>query len=432
MTGQQMLSPARLRQRAAHVVRDPLSRSAWPLILNTGSNGLLGVAYWVLAARLYDRATVGTNTALIAAMTTLSGISQLNMGPSLAVLVPRAGSRARRILLYVYGAVTAFSVVVLSVFLLAVLPHLSQLSEVLHSAGTIVVLAVAVLLFNLFALQDAALVSLRWGKLIPVENTSFGFLKIVLVVTLSGVFPAMGIFASWLIPMLVMVPVVSGLIFLRGRNQGSSAALGNGPREPLRRLGLDYVGYLFQVSSTFFLPVIALELLEPVAASVFAVAWLTSSTMDLLATNVGTALTVETSYGEDPRALRRTIFRRAVPLVALVSGLGLLAAPLILHLYGAQYSAEGASTLQILLLASVPRCLVTFAIAESRAHRRMWVIVWLRAQNAVLALGLSFLLTPRVGANGMAVAWLIAQLAGGACALAQVWRRRPALLPETT
>jgi O-antigen/teichoic acid export membrane protein len=178
------------------------------------------------------------------------------------------------------------------------------------------------------------------------------------------------------------------------------------------------------LDSTFFLPVVALELLDPISASVFGVAWLTSSTLDLLATNVGTALTVETSYGENPAALRRTILRRAMPLVALVTAVGLLLAPLILRLYGSEYSADGLPTLQILLLASVPRCLVTFAIAESRAHRNIKTIVWLRAQNAALALGLSFLLTPRFGVEGMALAWLVAQLLGAATALQLVWRKR--------
>ena len=59
-----------------------LIRSALPLMVTTGLNGVLGVGYWVVAARLYDRTTVATNMAVIAAVTTLSGISQLNLGPS--------------------------------------------------------------------------------------------------------------------------------------------------------------------------------------------------------------------------------------------------------------------------------------------------------------------------------------------------------------
>ena len=426
--------PARLRHRSVHVrlraaraVADPLTRTAWPLVLNTGTNALLGVTFWVVAARLYDQATIGRNTALLAAMTTLSGVSQLNLGPGMAVLIPRAGPFARRVLLRVYGAVTAFAVLTLTAFLLLVLPHLSELSQVLDSTPRMALFALAVLTFNIFALQDAALVSLRLGKVIPVENFVFGTVKIVLLVALLGLVPGLGIFVSWLVPMLVIVPVVSGYVLLRAGRRQRSEGVGTAPREPLRKLALDYAGYLFQASSTFLLPLIALELLEPEAAALFSIAWLTSSTLDLLATNLGTALTVETSYGEDPHALRRTVFRRALPFVALVSVVGVLAAPLILTVYGADYT-EGTSTLQILLLASVPRCLVTFAIAEARAHRRMWVIVSLRAQNAVLALGLCFLLTARtdLAEDGMAVAWLVAQVCGAAAAVMLVWRRPPA------
>lgn len=411
-----------LRERAARAVGDPLTRTALPLVLNTGLNGILGLAYWVVAARLYDQATVGTNMALIAAMATLSGITQLNLGAGLAVLVPRAGEHARRVVLQVYLAVTVFAIAILALFVTLVLPHLTELSAVLDSTPRLLFFAVAVLTFNIFALQDAALVALRRGKIVPFENTTFGILKVGLLLPLFVILPTFGIFVSWVLPILVIIPVVSWLIFAGRRNRVPAVAPVARPRESVSKLGLDYVGYLFQVCTTFFLPVVALELLDPVSAAVFAVAWQTSSTLDLLATNVGVALTVETSYGQDPVALRRTVFRRAMPLVGVVTVIGLLAAPLVLQLYGSRYSSQGVHTLQILLLASVPRSLITLAVAEARAHRQIWFIVRLRAQNCVLVLGSAFLLAPRLGVEGMALAWLIAQLAGGAVALRRMWR----------
>lgn len=417
-------SAARLLARAAPVVGDRLVRTAWPLVLTTGANGALGVVYWVVAARLYDQATVATNMALVAAMTTLSGLSQLNLGPSLGVLVPRAGPHARRVVAQVYAVVTGYGLVALTVFALLVLPHLSELSAVLAEESRLLVFAAAVLLFNLFALQDAALVSLRRAGVVPVENSLFGLAKIAALFVLVDASPRFGIFTSWLLPMLVLVPLVSGYVFRRRPAPVTSALPSERPRESVPQLALDYVGYLFQVASTFFLPVIALELLTPRSAAVFGVAWLTSSTLDLLATNVGTALTVETSYGEDPRRLRRTILRTVVPLLGVVTAVGLLLAPWVLSLYGARYSAEGVDVLRVLLLASLPRCLVTFAIAECRAHRRIRTIVWLRAQNAVVALGLSFVLAPHLGGEGMALAWLAAQVLGAATAFRLVWRKQ--------
>jgi len=424
------LSRTRLGRRVARFALDPLVRTSWPLILNTGLNGLLGVMYWVVAARVYDQDTVGTNMAVIAAMATLSGITQLNLGTSLAVLVPRAGPRGRRVVWRVYIAVTSFALLILGAFLALVLPHLSKLAAVLDDGERMLTFAVAVLAFNIFALQDAALVALRKGKLVPLENTTFGILKVALLAPLFVLLPGFGIFVSWMLPILLIIPVMSWFVFVDRR--GSEVAPPrdvNARREPLSKLALDYLGYLFQVSATFFLPVVALELVNPGAAAVFAVAWQTSSTLDLLATNVGTALTVETSYGHDPAALRRTVFRQAMPLVALATFILLLAAPLVLHLYGARYSHEGANTLRLLLLASVPRSLVTFAVAEARAHRNITFILALRIQNAVLVLGLAAVLAPRFGVQGIAAAWLTAQLAGGLVALRHMLRKFPQASP---
>jgi len=405
------------------VVGDPLTRTALPLVLNTGLNGILGLVYWVVAARLYDQATVGINMALIAAMATLSAITQLNLGAGLAVLVPRAGEHARRVVLQTYLVVTLFAIAALALFFTLVLPHLTELSAVLDSTPRVLFFAVAVLTYNIFALQDAALVALRRGKLVPIENTTFGILKVGFLLPLFVILPTFGILASWVLPILLIIPVVSWLIFGGRRDRVPAAARVPRPRESLSKLGLDYLGYLFQVCTTFFLPVVALELLDPVSAAVFAVAWQTSSTLDLLATNVGVALTVETSYGQDPATLRRAVFRRAMPVVCVVTVIGVLAAPLLLQLYGSRYSSQGVHTLQILLLASVPRALITLAVAEARAHRKIWFIVWLRAQNCVLVLGSAFLLAPRLGVDGIALAWLIAQLAGGVVALPKMWQR---------
>jgi len=420
-----LTAPLITRERPpGRVWHDRLVRTALPLMVTTALNGVLGVGYWVVAARLYDHITVATNMAIIAAVTTLSGVSQLNLGPSLAVLIPRAGGNSRRVVLQVYGAVTAYALVVIALFLFLALPHLTRLSAALDTSTRTLLFAVAVVLFNLFALQDAALAALRKGLVIPFENGLFGVAKIVLAVVLVGSLPTFGIFTSWFVPMVLLVPAVSGYVVAARHHVPPSPLRRTSPRESLPELAQDYAGYLFQVSSTFFLPVIALELLEPSAAAVFSVAWLTSSTLDLLSTNVGTALTVETSYGESPGAMRRTILRRAVPAVAVMAVVGVLAAPWLLQLYGASYRAEGLVALQLLFVAGVPRCLVTFAIAECRAHRNIRTIVWLRAQNAALALGLSVLLAPRIGLEGMAIAWLTAQVAGAFSATVLVWSRR--------
>lgn len=416
----------RLRGQVGRMRNDPLTRTAWPLLINIGTNGVLGVLYWLVAARLFDPATVATNSAVLAAMTTLSGITQLNLGQTLMVYVPRAREHARMVIARVYAAVTVFGVLTLVVFALAVLPHLSSLSTVLGSKWHLAAFSIGVLGYNLFALQDAGLISLRKQKLVPIENASYGAAKLLLLVPLVVLLPDFGIYASTIIPLAVIIPVISWVIFHRQPELPTDAP--PRVREPLTKLATDYVGYLFLICSTFLLPVVALELLPATHAAVFAIAWQTSSTVDLLASNLGTALTVETSYGRDPVALRRTILRQGVLLITGVAVVGALLAPFVLSLYGAHYRSEGVFTLRVLLLAGIPRCLGTFAMAEARAHRAVGFLVRLRAQNAVVAIGLSILLAPRLGLNGMAIAWLVAQLLSGGVALRRLLVWKPSIL----
>jgi O-antigen/teichoic acid export membrane protein len=281
-----------------------------------------------------------------------------------------------------------------------------------------------------FALQDAALISLRKQKLIPYENATFGVMKLLLLFPLVSLLPDFGIYLSWIIPLAILVPVMSVVIFRRRPGMNATVPAAAHPA-PLSRLAWDYVGYLFLIGATFFLPVIALELLPALGAAVFSIAWLTSYTIDLLAINMGTALTVETAYGGDPRALRRTALRHGLLLISGIAILGALAAPLILSLYGPQYRSEGVLTLRLLMLAGIPRCLATFAIAEARAHHQIGFIVRLRAQDLVVALGLALVLTPRLGVSGMAIAWLCAQVLSGAVGLHRLLRWSPNPLDAT-
>ena len=412
---------SRSRGGAPRVVHDPLVRTATPLILNTGFNGILGVAYWMAAARLYDEEAVATNTAVLAAMTTLSGIAQLNLSQGLNVLVPRAGDRARTVVARSYAAVTGFGVMLVGLFIGLVLPHLTELSQALDSPSRLWLFAVGVLALNIFALQDAALISLRRGKLVPLENLAFGISKLALLFPLLALAPFFGIYLSWVAPMLVIIPVVSWVIF-KGHQKRTSAPPSGQPRS-ISKLGLDYLGYLFQISSGLLLPVVALEMLEPSEAAVFAIAWQTSMTLDLLGTNLGTALTVESSYGRDPGALRRTALRHGLLLVSTVAALAIVVTPLLLSLYGSSYREAGVGTMQLLFLACVPRALGTFAVAEARAHGSIRFIVWFRALNSAVALALSFVLAPRMGVEGMALAWLVAQVLGAVVALVRMWSR---------
>ena len=78
---------------ATHL-REPMRRSAYALIAGTGLTSILGLAFWVLTARLLPPEAVGTGSALIAAMTFLGTLSTLGLRNGLVRFLAPAGASA--------------------------------------------------------------------------------------------------------------------------------------------------------------------------------------------------------------------------------------------------------------------------------------------------------------------------------------------------
>jgi hypothetical protein len=74
----------------------PQHRDGMALVLSSGVSSAIGMLFWVLAARLFDQATLGVNSAALSAVTLLASASHLNMGNALLRFVPVAERRAPR------------------------------------------------------------------------------------------------------------------------------------------------------------------------------------------------------------------------------------------------------------------------------------------------------------------------------------------------
>ena len=70
----------------------PLYRNGYALVASSGLTSVLGLVYWLMAARLYTPQAVGVSAALISAMTLLANLAQLNLKSALNRFLPRAGS----------------------------------------------------------------------------------------------------------------------------------------------------------------------------------------------------------------------------------------------------------------------------------------------------------------------------------------------------
>ena len=376
---------------------------------------MLGIAYWVLAARGYPPRALGEASAAISAMLMLSSFAQLNLFHGLARFVPRAGRRTGELVRWAYALSAAAALLLATAFVIlapAVAPGLAFLQKGLVAESAFVL---AVALWGVFALQDGVLTALRQASWVPIENALFGLAKLGLLLAFAPVFADGGIFASWTIPVVLAIVPVNLLIFRRlipahRRAHGDGAALR--PREISRFVAVDYASALLSQSYTGALPLIIVALLGAEANATFYVAYAFVAALDLVSVNVATSLVVEGAHAEMRlREYTRRVLKRSTLLITPAVALFVLAAPYLPRLLGEAYADDTPAVLQLLVLGSLPRMLNIVYMSTKRVERRVNRVVAVQAATSVIILSLSFLLAPSLGVEGVAVAWACGHLA---------------------
>lgn len=416
---------------------DPLAITSGALMANTAVTSVLGMLFWAVASRSYSPRQLGDDAALISAMMLLSVVSQLNLAMGIARLLPQVHARRWRPVAFAYG-VTAVIAMVLTTIFVRVAPNVSEgFSSLSQHPLLAVALVGAVVLWNVFALQDAVLTACRWAIALPIENGLFGVLKIGLMVWLVPRFAGHGIFLGWLVAMAVMLLPVNALIFGRVLPAGTRpdappivTALPLADRSRVTRyLAVDYVAALLSQGYTSVLPLLVVAFLGRAANAHFYIAFVIAGAVRAVAQSMSTSLVVEGAHDESELAsLTRTSVRRyaryAVPGTALL----VLGAGLLLRPFGSDYVQHGTTLLRLLLIATVPQAVVTLYLGVERVRARVrWVLATETATAVLVAVGVSVGMHSS-GLVGVGAGWLAAQTLVAVLVIPRIWPvcRRPA------
>jgi O-antigen/teichoic acid export membrane protein len=402
-----------LHQLFSHL-RVPLYKNGYSLILSSATTSGLGMLFWVLAAHYYSVETIGTSSAMIAAMMFLSGVSQRGMNSALVRFVPLAGRASARLVSFTY----LISLVIAGAATLSlgrVLYPLFPILGVLDGGSLpLVLFAGLVMIWSVFTLQDSVLTGLGQAQWVPIENTIVSAIKIVLLVLLAHWIPIEGVLAAWLIPVVVSVAPVNLLIFRRLLPTHSQAT--DKQAEPLALRPLvkfvtgNHLASLFLLAYTTLLPVIVASQAGARANAYFYPPWMIAASLQLVAINMTTSLTVEgTRDRPQLRAYGYRVFVHVMQLLVPVTALILAGAPWILRIFGADYAAAGSNLLRWLALSTLPNTIVMLYIALARVQNRVAGIIVVQGALCVLVLGLSYRLLPMYGITGVGIAVLVSQ-----------------------
>lgn len=404
----------------------PLFRNAYALMLNTGISAVLGLGFWLAAARYYSESAVGQGSAAIAAMKFLAGLTAVTLTGALARFIPVAGKRTGTLIFRTYAGSSLLVALAAGVFLLT-LNAWGPSYRFLHGTRGGLGFVVAVVAWNLLTLQDGVLTGLRSATWVPVGNTVFSGVKLALLAAFAVAVPTTGVFVSWVAAIATSVVPLGWLVFRRLVPRHVKATEGRTEQPTLRQVGRflagDYTGSLFSLAVIYLVPVLVASQVSATQNAYFYIATTIGGTTDLLAINMGASLTVEGSH--DPERLAahtRAALRRMARIMLPIAGLLIIGAPWILGVFGAGYADAATPLLRWLAVGSVLRVVIETYFAVLRARSRTAGLALFQGLLCALVLGLTLLLLPRAGLTGAGVAEAGSLAVIAAIAAPRLWR----------
>jgi O-antigen/teichoic acid export membrane protein len=424
MASQSPTAPARRGRLRAHL-DDRMYKTGYFLILGTGASSVLGVAFWALAARSYSAHVVGLNAATISAITLVSGVCSLGLSAVLVRYLPVAGTATRPLVVRSYAVTLALSLLAGAVLALTASTWAPSLGFLDQGAWPLA-FALATAGTTLFTLQDSVLTGLRAAGWIPIENGLFALSKLILLIALAALLPFSGPFVAWNAPMVLAIALVNYLVFRRlipaRKSVGSLDR-----RKVLAMAAGNYGGNLFALLGNMYLPILVANQTSAAEAAYFFVPWMISISVELVALNMMTSLTVEAALDMPMlRQLARRALTHSMRLVAPVAIVTALSAPLVLRIFGSGYADAGSGLLRVLALGAIPNVLVALATGVARIEHRGWIVVAVQSFQFFFVVGLSAILLPTMGIEAVGIAWTGCQFLLAAVLLATVLR--PVLL----
>lgn len=368
---------------------------------------LVGLLGWLLAARLLTPPEVGRASAFVNGFVFVAGLAELGLGQASLKWLPGAGEHAPRLVTRVYAGVVASALVLGIVWGLITRNDLADQTG-LGVAATLGLYVLACLAWSTFHVQDFILTGLGLARWVPVENLSFGFLRIVLLVGLAKAFGALGVILSWVVPTLAAAVVVSAVLALRrGRCAGVPGVVPS--RAKVTRLtGSTYastIGITFMIN---LVPLVVTARFGPSIGAVFFIVWNGVAAVELAAAGFGSALVVR--LRGDSMFLLRAALRQVLPLFVVPLLIAALAAEPLLLLFGKDYADAGTTMLRLVCLGLALRLVSVLVVAIHLTATRTVRLVLINLGTAVAMIATAGLLDTNGSLTFLGLGYVVIQV----------------------
>lgn len=385
-----------------------LVKNATALIVSGGGTGVIGVAFWGVAAHVASVRTIGRTSAEIAAMILLSTLAQLSFGSTFERFLAVAGTQTRSFVIRAYSVCIAIAFVIAIVYVSLGIGH----RFLPTSLGWRALFVVAVVMWTIFALQDSVMIGLRASRWVPVENILYSLVKLALIPAFIVLSAKQGIFLAWIVPVIFVIITVNWYLFGKRIPEHQSLRPATEKLPSLRELifltGAQYSTLLVTVLTGSIVSLIVIDRLGAVASAHYYLPAQIAGGAGAALWSIDRSFLVEASF--EPKALRRharVALRAGLVVVGVTVVFGVAFAPEILKIFGNSYAANGTTLLRMMLLSFPSTAVVAFYSSFAWLDRRVWSLTIRECVSAVFFFSLIFLLIGHFGILAVGIASLI-------------------------
>lgn len=389
-----------------------LYRDAGALAITSVANAVFGVAFWAIAAKMFEPHDLGVMTAILAVVTSTGVVAASGIGDSYTALLPAVGADRR--VVYRRGQ-RLFAGLVIVVGIGAAVGTTSWLAEVKSSFWVGVLVFVGVLVWASLTLQNATLVALGRARWLPTVNVTVSVGKLLLLVVFAaGMWwhpLEMSVVVTAAICVMLIRPRILRIIDSDEQLPPSTIPDGLPKRHFYGFVGQTTLSSALGVGLFMVTPFLVTLWSTPAQGALFALSLSIVQCLDLLGAALTMSLVVHAA--SDPAnagTMARAILIRTVLMATLGAALIIVIAPTALTFLNPAYGQMGAASV-ITVLAVGTVCRLAYQVWQGlhRARRSMAAPLILNVVAAAVLVIMPGFCHAR-GALGGAEALLLAQL----------------------
>ncbi len=367
--------PTDLPVRPSHLRR--LFTNFGYLVAKLGATAVLGLAYWAVATHLFSARDIGLAAAANSTAFFLAAIGALGIPLLLLAELDSLEAAVRRITFSTGMYVVCLVVLILSLGTLALSPFLGESLRIIGSDWATAAFFVIGSVATAGAINfDNAAIGLHRGSAQLTRGSLNSVLKLAIVgvLVLVGSRTAPGLLFAWAMALVVSLVVCIPMLRLAPTPAGEGN-LSHRVALTRRYGGLSLKHHVLNLSInsiSYFVALIAALLIPPQQVAYFSTALLLSSTAQIIPYLLALSLFAEMSG--NPGLLHSHV-RRTLPLgLAMSGGIAvavLVAAPLVLRIFGPAYAMNATSALRILILVGPAYVIKDHYVAIRRTQGRL-------------------------------------------------------------